>query len=84
MQQKFVERRSEPRPRTLKAGKIVFNGHFSVFDCVVRNLTKRGACLEISDTLGVPSHFDLVLADGTTRPCHLIWRFGDRIGVAFD
>ena len=83
-QQTSPERRSEPRARTLKSGKIVFNRHFSVFDCLVRNLTSHGACLVVGDSLGVPSRFELVLSDGAPRPCRLIWRFGDRVGVAFD
>jgi len=51
------ERRAEPRLRTLKAGKIAFNNHFSLYDCVVRNMTKHGACIEVANTLGVPPVF---------------------------
>jgi len=83
MEHTSPERRSEPRVRTFKSGKIAFNRHFSVFDCLVRNLTSHGACLEVADSLGVPTHFDLVLSDGTTHPCRMIWRFGDRVGVTF-
>jgi hypothetical protein len=79
----FGERRREARQRTLKAGKIVFNRDFSVFDCVVRNLTRSGACLEVAGTLGVPATFELRLADGTKYNCRLVWRFENRIGVAF-
>jgi hypothetical protein len=78
-----AERRVEPRLRTLKAGKIVFNNHFSVFDCVVRNMTKHGACLEIAGSLGVPATFELTLADGNKYVCNLRWRYGNRIGVEF-
>ena len=78
-----TERRAEPRLRTLKAGKIAFNNHFSVFDCIVRNMTKHGACLEIGGSLGVPATFDLILADGNTHACQLRWRYDNRIGVEF-
>jgi hypothetical protein len=84
MEHPSPERRSEPRVRTLKSGKIAFNRHFSVFDCLVRNLTPHGACLEVANSLGVPTHFDLLLGDGTTHPCRMIWRFGDRVGVVFE
>ncbi len=78
-----VERRSAPRLRTFKSGKIVFNHDFSVFDCMVRNLTERGACLEFGDSVGVPDTFELQLADGLRHHCNLIWRYKDRMGVAF-
>jgi hypothetical protein len=78
-----TQRRAVPRLRTLKAGKIVFNHDFSVFDCVVRNLTERGACLEFGDSVGVPPTFELQLADGARHHCNLIWRYKDRMGVAF-
>ncbi len=77
------ERRTEPRLRTLKAGKIVFNNHFAVFDCVVRNMHKHGACLEIASSLGVPATFDLILAGDIKHACTLRWRYDDRIGVEF-
>ena len=77
------ERRAGPRLRTLKAGKIAFNNHFSVFDIIVRNMTKTGACLEIDGSLGVPAVFDLVLADGNKHVCNLRWRYGNRVGVEF-
>lgn len=78
-----AERRVEPRLRTLKAGKIAFNNHFSVFDCVVRNMTKTGACLEVAGSVGIPAVFDLILADGNKHVCNLRWRYGNRIGVEF-
>ncbi len=78
------ERRSAPRLRTFKSGKIVFNNDFSVFDCVVRNMTEHGACLEFGSVVGVPASFELRLADGTRHICHLVWRFDNRMGVSFE
>ena len=77
------QRRVEPRLRTLKAGKIAFNNNFSSFDCIVRNLHKHGACLEIASSLGVPATFELILADGSKHVCNLRWRYDNRIGVEF-
>ena len=77
------ERRTEPRLRTLKAGKIAFNNHFSVYDCIVRNMTKHGACIEVPNSLGVPAVFDLILADGNKHVCNLRWRYNNRVGVEF-
>ena len=44
----------------LRAGKIVFNNKSSVIDCMVRNLSPTGACLLVSNVIGVPSTFELL------------------------
>lgn len=78
------ERRQISRERTLKAGKIAFNHDSSVIDCVIRNRSATGACLQVESPLGVPDRFDLVLeADHARKPCRVIWRGQKRIGVAF-
>ena len=57
----MAERRAHPRHRTLKAGKIVFNHHFSVVDCTVRSLSATGARLDVPSTFGIPDDFDLLV-----------------------
>ena len=79
----MAERKRYPRPRTLKAGKIVFNRHFCVFDCTVRNLSETGACLELPSTKGIPDRFDLLVGPKTARPCRVTWQNDTRVGVAF-
>jgi hypothetical protein len=76
------ERRKETRRRTLKAGKIMIDGK-SVIDCRVRNLTYKGACLEVSP-VGIPDTFELsVPVDSLTRKCRVRWRDSRRVGVHF-
>ena len=54
-------------------------------NCLVRNISISGAALDVSNPLDIPERFDLVFkADGTHIPCHVIWRQGEQIGVAFD
>ncbi len=78
------EQRKHVRRRLLKAGRIVFNGRFSVIDCIVRNLSDGGACLEVASSVGVPEDFDLIIeADHPGRRCHVAWRSDRRLGVAF-
>ena len=80
----MVEHRAQPRHRTLKAGKIVFNHRFSVVDCTIRNLSVAGACLQVPSTVGIPDNFDLLIEpDKATRPCRVAWKNENRIGVAF-
>ena len=77
------ERRKAPRHRTLKAGHISFN-RSAVFDCRVRNLSERGAMLDVASPLGIPDDFVLVIeGDHFKQQCHVIWRTQTRLGVEF-
>jgi hypothetical protein len=65
------------------SGAIEFAG--STMNCLVRNISISGAALEVNNPLDIPDRFNLVFkADGTRIPCHVIWRQGELIGVAFD
>lgn len=76
------ERRDAPRRRTLFAGKIIFNQQSSVFNCVVRNISDAGACLEIDSPVGIPDQFELLVEGaGIKADYRVIWRRGKRIGV---
>ena len=78
------ERRSESRPRALKAARLVFNHRSSVINCTVRNLSSRGAKLIVDSQVGIPNGFELEFeAGGPPRPCHVIWRREGEIGVTF-
>jgi hypothetical protein len=78
------ERRQEPRRRTLKTARIVFNNRFSAMDCAVRNLSDHGAMLLVAGPHGIPDAFLLELDDGvTTHDCRVIWRDEKRLGVEF-
>jgi hypothetical protein len=80
----MAERRAYPRHRTLKAGKIVFNYHFSVINCTVRNLSAGGACLYVASTLGIPDDFDLLIeSDKAARACRIAWKNETQMGVTF-
>jgi hypothetical protein len=79
----MVETRRAPRHRVLKAGTIDFGG--GAIDCAVRNLSSTGAALEVSNQMGIPEKFALVVpGDALHLPCRVVWRKGCRIGVAFD
>ncbi len=78
------ERRKSPRNRSLFQGKILINDRRSVIDCVVRNLSERGACVQVASMTGVPPAFELQIGDDAeTRSCVAVWHSGNRIGVAF-
>ncbi len=78
------ERRTDRRSRTLKGGRIVFNGGYGVAECTVRNLSSSGALIEFAGILPVPSEFVLhVDSEHHGYPCRVTWRAGTRMGVAF-
>lgn len=78
-----MENRTSPRVRTLKGGSIIF-GVGSTVDCIVRNLSATGACLEIASPVGIPDEFELqIKPDSTKRDCRVVWRSANRIGLYF-
>jgi hypothetical protein len=79
-----ANRRVARRVRTLKKGTIILKGGYSVFDCIVRNVSDTGAMLQIGG-LGIPSHFTLEYDAPVPRhPCTVRWRSENAIGVSFD
>ena len=55
----MAERRSSERRRVLKGAKIVWNNGSSVLDCTMRNVSKGGAMLEVTNTMSIPEEFEL-------------------------
>ena len=56
----------------------------SVIDCVARDLTSRGAGLEVSNANELPESLDLTLDAGhSIRRCRLVWRKLNKVGVEF-
>ena len=77
------EHRAAPRHRVLKAGTIEFSGE--AIPCTVRSLSDSGAGIEINSPLWFPDRFVLAVAsEGLRKPCSVIWRKEQRIGLAFD
>jgi hypothetical protein len=78
------ERRKHLRSRSLKGASIAFNNHAASIDCVIRNSSESGACLEVVSPIGVPESFDLVgKQDGVLKRCRVVWRKLHRLGVEF-
>ena len=76
------ERRTTTRLRTIKGAAIRF-GSTSI-ECTIRNLSERGAALEVGSPVGIPDEFTLWFKqNGLKRNCRVAWRSADRIGVQF-
>jgi hypothetical protein len=79
-----AERRGHVRMRTFKAARILLNGHQSAIDCMVRNLSESGACLNVGSAIGIPERFDVIFdADKSIRGCRMVWHRERQIGVEF-
>lgn len=83
MEKPTREYRNVARHRVLKGARIVFKGHAATIDCVVRNLSDRGGCLDVESPIGIPDTFDLMLDGASVRHCRVTWRKATQIGVAF-
>lgn len=77
------ENRNTQRRTTLKGGRIVFNAGRSTITATVRNLSSKGAKLQVSSVVGIPETFDLILDGGARQPCRVVWRTLKELGVAF-
>jgi hypothetical protein len=78
-----MEKRAAPRKPVLMSGAIEFAD--TVISCLISNISVSGAAIEVTSPHDIPERFNLAFkADGTHIPCHVIWRQGERIGVAFD
>jgi hypothetical protein len=75
------DNRRVPRRRVYKDGIIQARGLGAA--CTVRNLSDKGALLN-AETGETPEQLTLVIvSEKLVRKCRVIWRDGNRMGVAF-
>jgi hypothetical protein len=79
----MMERRIASRHRVLKGAFIVFSDKAPKLECTVRNISRSGAALQVSTTIGIPPHFDVII-DGERYRCRSVWRTDTKIGVEFE
>jgi hypothetical protein len=79
----MLERRKFQRTHVMVRARIVLEDS-SIIDCTVLDLTIAGAGILATPMTGISNRFDLTF-DGarSLRPCRLIWRTSDRMGVEF-
>jgi diguanylate cyclase (GGDEF)-like protein len=82
---RYADRRIEPRHRVFKRGVIVINDGFSTIDCMVRDLSTRGARIRISAPVDVAlNRFSLTFAEtGKKFSAEKRWQSGQDIGLRF-
>jgi PilZ domain len=78
------DRRESVRDRVLLGGVAEINRSGSTMDCVVRNISERGACIEFDQAAKVPEEMNLTISrKGRSFLARLIWRQANKVGLAF-
>jgi hypothetical protein len=80
----MAERRTSARKKSFLRGRILYNNRQNALDCLIRDLSERGANLVFADTTTIPEAIELYIPqkDQTLR-AQVQWRAGDEVGVAF-
>ena len=77
------EKRKYPRTEIEKTAFVSSGG--SVMRCVVRNISREGAAIEVENPAFVPQYFRLVMAEDSSivHDCRISWIRQNRIGLMF-
>jgi hypothetical protein len=78
------ERRRVTRQKSFLRGCVYFNNRRSAFDCLIRDLSDKGARIVFSDTMSLPDVVELYIPqkEQTVR-ARVEWRHGGEVGLAF-
>lgn len=77
-------RRSEPRRRVARSATISAHDAPSPVPCVVLDISRGGARLDVHHSANIPQRFRLVIdLEGTERTCEVVWRRENSVGVKF-
>jgi hypothetical protein len=78
------DRRERVRDKVFLGGVAEVNDRGSTMDCVVRNLSETGACVEFDSATRLPEQMRITIAHkGRSVLADLIWRQANRVGLAF-
>jgi hypothetical protein len=84
MGEAMAERRSVARKKSFLQGRIYYNNQKSSVDCLVRDISERGAKVVFSDSVTIPASVELYLpGKDEVHRVRLQWRKGDEMGVDF-
>ena len=78
-----TEQRDGARAHVPKRARIVFERGHSAIDCVVLDLSPRGARLRVGLWLGLPDSFHLRMENGAVHEARVRFRRLGEIGVEF-
>ncbi len=80
-----VTKKRDPRKALAQPGWITLEGGFAARPCVVKDMSASGAGISIADPNTLPARLRLAFTRDarTGRPCHVVWRLGNSVGVRF-
>src|SRR5215470_20386683 len=77
------DRRASARDKVLYGG-VVEISDTSTVDCVVRNFSETGACVELHSATSIPREINLTVArKDRSYLAQMIWRQANLVGLAF-
>ena len=80
----MLNRRQSQRDKVLYGGVAEINERGSTMDCVVRNISEGGACVEFDQAAKLPEEMNLTIPrKGRSFLAKMIWRQANRVGLAF-
>src|ERR1700741_1837908 len=78
------DRRERVRDKGFLGGVAEINERGSTVDCVVRNISDDGACVEFPSSTNLPAQINLTIGrKGRSFLAEMIWRQANRVGLAF-
>src|ERR1700759_2770867 len=78
------DRRHGARDKVFMGGVAEINDSGSTMNCVVRNFSDRGACVELESAAKLPDQMRVTIArKGRSYLARMIWRPANRVGLAF-
>ena len=78
------DRRESVRDKVFMGGVAEIHDRGSSMDCVVRNFSDNGACIEFDSAARVPDEMNLkITRKGRSFLASMIWRQANRVGLAF-
>jgi hypothetical protein len=78
------DRRQLARDKVLLGGVAEISEIGATVDCVVRNLSENGACVEVNAQANLPGKINLTIKrKGRSYLAQMIWRRANKVGLAF-
>jgi hypothetical protein len=78
------DRRRSVRDKVLLGGVAEISEIGTTMDCVVRNFSDNGACVEFNGQANLPEQISLTIKrKGRCYIAKMIWRHANRVGLAF-
>jgi hypothetical protein len=80
----MLDRRQRARNKVFFGGVAAITKPGSTVDCVVRNISEHGACVELDSATKLPDEISLAIPrKGRSFLSRMIWRHANKVGLAF-